>query len=258
MELYKNREWMYYHYWVLMESTTVMAKLVGCTGVTIWTWLHKLNIPTRSCGEATFLAERNHLNMTPELQEFIEGELLGDGSIVMKGQRSASYNHGSKYEGYLIWISGKLTNWGIEQAGRINKYTSKQNGGITYHYVSKSYPELVPVRQRWYPNGKKIVLRDLKFTPIMVRQWYIGDGSLLHGKAGRPYIKLATYAFDKSSIDHLLKELSELGLKATLRSASNTIGISAYSTQDFLNYIGPCPKEIEGIYGYKWDYKKVR
>lgn len=30
------------------------------------------------------------------------------------------------------------------------------------------------------------------------------------------------------------------------------IRLSSYKTDNFFNYIGPCPKEIEDIYGYKW------
>lgn len=257
MELYKNREWMYYHYWVLMESTTVMAGLAGCSSGTIWYWLHKLGISIRSNGEGVFLANGNYLDMSSRLQEFIEGELLGDGSIQMTGQRSAQYQHGSKYEKYVIWLSGEFAGQGIEQSGKI--YKRKTGWGVGYHYYSKSYPELVPIRQCWYPNGKKIVPQDLKPTSIMLRQWYIGDGYLEHpGGNRRSRIILATCAFDKSSIDHLLKELSGLGFKVSHQPSNNTIMISTHSTEAFLNYIGPCPKEIEDIYGYKWDYQDNR
>lgn len=248
MELYKNREWMYYHYWVLEESMYVMAQLVGCSVQTIWYWLHRLGIPTRTI----FEAKRNHLDISEEFLNLMGGELLGDGCIIMSSLRSAKYQHTSKYEEYLIWLSGGFASQGLEQTGKI--YKQENEWGIVHHYQSKSYPELVPIWQKWYSNGKKIVPQDLKLTPIMVRQWYIGDGCLAHPKNRSLYIELATCAFDRSSIDHLLEELSGLGFKATLRPARSIIGISTYSTQDFLNYIGPCPQEIENIYGYKWDY----
>ena len=215
-----------------------------------------MDVPVRSRSASIFLAERNFLTISPELLEILEGELLGDGSVVMNGNYSARYSHSSKYEEYLIWLSDQLAGLGIEQVGKIYRYKSKGNDGVYYFYGSKSYPELITIRERWYPRGKKIVPKDLELTPMIVRQWYIGDGSLKHPrhrKHERPNITLATCGFDKQSVEHLIGELKKQGFIVTHQPSNNVIGLSSYSVQDFLSWIGPCPVPC---YDYKWNYKE--
>lgn len=95
--------------------------------------------------------------------------------------------------------------------------------------------------------------RDLKLTPLVCRQWYIGDGCLKKPRRGGPYITLATDAFPVLSVKWLVGQLVNLRFRATRWKSENEISISAYSTKDFLDYIGECPVEC---YQYKWDYQK--
>lgn len=250
---YRDRDWLYKHYIILQESTYTMAREAECSDVTILRWLRKFNIPTRARGEAIFLANRNFLDFSDKLSDLLEGELLGDGFIGMNSSRSARYAHSSKHEEYLIWLSKTFASLGLEQIGKINERWHKKSKTFSYHYTSKSYPELVPLRKCWYPDGKKIVPKDLVLTPIMARQWYIGDGRLGDSAKKRPQISFSTCDFDKASINHLLKELGAKGFKVSHWPSSNKIGLSVYSVKDFLDYIGPCPKEIQNCYGYKWE-----
>ena len=144
-----------------------------------------------------------------------------------------------------------MEGFGIEQAGRIYKIKIKKQNNIVYSYGSRRYEELYPIYKKWYPEGKKIVPKDIKLTPLTLRQWYIGDGSLRHNKEGRPNICLATYGFRISDVEWLIKELIDLGLKATRLCVSNTIHIWADSTKEFLKYIGR-PKVQ--CYQYKFNY----
>lgn len=250
--LYRDRDWLYKHYIILQESMTFIAQETGCIHTTIWSWLHGFDIPARTCGEGIFLAKRNFLDLSNRLSNLLEGKLLGDGCIQMHGSRSAKYSHSSKYESYLVWLSKEFSNLGIEQVGKINKYWDEEYETFGYMYQSRSYPELVPLRQSWYPNGKKIVPEDLSLNPLMARQWFIGDGCLETTKK-RPDIRFYTYAFDKASINHLLAELRGKGFKVSYWPSCNSIGMSVHSVRDFLDWIGPCPTEIESIYEYKWE-----
>jgi len=256
-KLYRNREWMNEHYIGLEESMFAIAREARCSSETIWKWLHKFDIPTRTPSEAIFLARRNHLDFSDKLSDLLEGELLGDGCITMTGFRSASYSHSSKYRDYLIWLSEIFASLGIGQVGKINKYWIEKYDTFSYKYTSRSYPELVPMREKWYPDGsrKKIVPKDLILTPIMSRQWFIGDGNLHNQVGARPDISFYTNDFDKPSINHLLKELRSKGFKVTYRPARNIIGMSVHSVKDFLSWIGPCPIDC---YSYKWDYQDNR
>jgi len=262
--LRKNKAWLYDEYINSGKTTYQIAREQGISESTICNWLHEHGIPSRRAGWP-----RNHLEISPYLRAMLEGELLGDGSITVawsndNGYSSAKYSHGSKYREYLIWLSGEFSSQGLEQAGTIyrtiykpktTKLGWRHNQYISYRYNTRTYPELVQFRERFYPDGKKIVPKDLILNPISARQWYIGDGSLNRQKnAGEDSfsIGIATCGFDKYSVVYLMDQLSTLGIKVTHRLNNNTIYISTSSTADFLDWIGPCPPEIENIYGYKW------
>jgi len=256
---YRNEAWLREHYIDLQESTYAMAQQADCNYETIRYWIHKFDIPVRTRSEGIFLATRNYLTISQELLDLLEGELLGDGYVGMRSLRSARYTHTSKYREYVEWLSREFSDLGLEQVGKINRYdgVSKGKSYMMYCYASRDYPELVPIREKWYPEGsrKKIVPKDLKLNSLICRQWYIGDGGFHNLAAGRPDIVFSTNDFDKASIDYLLKELRGKGFKVTHQPSHNKIGMSVKSVKDFLEYIGPCPIDC---YQYKWDYQDNR
>ncbi len=246
-----NKKWVYNKYINKKLSTEQIGKLCGVSHTTIGRWLKKFNIPVRPLGEAFHLVKANHCNLSKEAIEWINGELLGDGCIISQSPHSAYFIYASKYKVYMQYISNTLKSFGIKRAGQIRKYYHKDTNCYTYHYCSLCYEELLPIRKQWYPNGKKIVPKDISLTSITLRQHYIGDGCLIHHKTGRPYIRLATCGFLISDVEWLIKKLINLNFKATIQMASNTIHISTHSTKDFLNYIGKCPVNC---YNYKFEY----
>jgi len=253
---YKDRDWLADQYETQEKSTYMIAGELGVSPGTINRWLHRHGIELRSSDESYFLSHCNTLEVDQHLKEMLDGELLGDGSIVPSGLRTAVYGHGSKHRQYVVWLAEEFAKHGLMQSGSIRRtvnYLGGNHSSITYVYRSRSYPELMVFRRRFYPQGKKIVPEDLVLTPIVVRQWYLGDGQIHGPPRQRASITLHTCAFDAASIDILLKGLLDLGLKTTHQPVHNALHISAHSTRDCLNYIGPCPEPIRSIYEYKWD-----
>lgn len=252
---YQSQDLLYFYYWMALMSKRKIAKLFGVAQITIIYWMKKLDIPSRSISEGNHLKQARHCHLSQKAKEFIDGELLGDGNFLCRNIYSARFRYSSKYKLYNQFITEQLLSFGIDQIGQGLK--EKRKGKIYYHYCSCSYAELYPFYKRWYPNGKKIVSRDLKLTPLVCRQWYIGDGSLRHStsKNGRPNAQLWTEGFSISDVEWLVEQLKNLNFKTTRQNSHNSIAISTYSTKDFLNYIGPCPEEIKSIYGYKWNYE---
>jgi len=251
--IYKNRDWLYTAYQTRKLSTHQIAKEVNAGSTTIWNWLYKFNIPTRSKSEGIHLAKANHCNLSQEAKEWIDGELLGDGCLWSQNFYSAYFIYDSKYLEYTQYILDTLKSFGIEQSGKINERKDKKWGNYSYRYCSYSYVELSPIRKRWYPKDKKIVPKDLELTPLTCRQWYIGDGCLKHHKRtkkGGFYIILYTNGFPVSDVRWLISELKRLNLKTTRLPSNNSISVSTHSTQNFLNYIGKCPVKC---YQYKWN-----
>ena len=252
-----DKDWLKEKYINQKMNTLQIAKICDVSQPTIWNRLKKFHIPIRSQGESHHLKNGNHCNLTNESRQLIDGELLGDGCLFSRNAYSANFKYGSKYEEYINYISNALKSFGIKQVGHIHKVIHpKMNNCIVYHYNSCCYPELLPIRKHWYPNGKKIVPKDIKLTPLVCRQWYIGDGCLhkRYYRKGNPYIIFATCGFPIENVEFLANKLNKLGFKTTRQLSNNTIGISSHSVKDFLNYIGPSPVEC---YSYKWNYENV-
>lgn len=249
--LYRNKRWLEKKY--INEKLPIyrIAKLCKVSHGTIHRWIIKFSIPQRSIGEAIHLGNANHCNLFSKMIEWINGELLGDGSLRSRSPYSASFGYGSKHKEYIQYISNTLKSFGIKQSGKIKKRIDKKLKNITYHYESRDYVELLPIRKKWYPKGKKIIPRDIKITPLTLRQHYIGDGSLRCQKGKRPRVSLFTYGFPIYDVIFLIKKLEILKFKMTRHPSSNIISFSSSSTKDFLNYIGKCPVKC---YQYKWGY----
>lgn len=251
MKYYKNKDWLKHQYIDKKMTIKQIAKIYDCDYRNIRYWLKKYKIPIRSKSEANHLREANHCELSKEAKQWIDGELLGDGCLLSYSKYSAKFHYGSKYFEYIQYISDILNSFGIKQSGKIKKYYHKKLDCYSYHYDSLSYVELLSIKKRWYSEGKKIIPRYLKLTPLVLRQEYIGDGSLRHRKNQKPSIVLATCGFSIEDVELLVKKLNKLDFKATRWASDNQIYISAYSTKDFLKYIGGCPIEC---YQYKWDY----
>ncbi|MBC8526012.1 MAG: hypothetical protein H8D22_03935 [Candidatus Cloacimonetes bacterium] len=255
MKKYKDKDWLKQKYLIEKLNIYQTGKLCNCSYMTIWRWLKKLNIQTRSVSEAKHLQRANHCQLSNKTRQWIDGELLGDGCLSSHSKYSAYFRYTSKYPQYIQYISNTLSSFGIKQTGKIQKKYNKRWNCYTYCYVSSRYVELLPIYKRWYPKDKKIIPKDLKLTPLVLRQEMIGDGCLLHQKYGRPRIQLATCGFPISDVKWLVEQLNKLDFKTTRLPASNRIGISTKSTRQFLDYIGECPIEC---YKYKWNYKNKR
>ena len=249
MKLYQDKEWLYNKYVNEKLSQEWISKLCNVTQNAIWKWLRKHNIQSRSLSEANHLRQVNHCSLSKKAIEWINGELLGDGNLEKPSSYSVRFRYTSKYSEYIQYIMGIFNSFGMEQT-KMNKYYHKKYDCYSYRYNSLSYPELLPMYEQWYPNGRKEIPKDIKLTPITLKQWYLGDGCLVHRKQGNPNIVLCTYGFLVSDVEWLMEQLRRIGFKIT-RWADNAIRVSAYSVKDFLKYIGNCPVQC---YQYKFNY----
>lgn len=239
-------------YWNRKLSLYQIAKLLNVSSSTIYRLMEKFNIPKRNCGYALHLAMSNHCKLSQKTINWISGEMLGDGCLYSQSKYSAIFDYGSKHWEYINYIADILKSFGIKQSGKIQKRRTHGNNTLfpnAFHYHSCSYVELKILYDKWYPNGKKIIPKDIKLTPITLRQWYIGDGGLFIPNRGRKSIILSTYSFSINGVNLLVEKLNNIGFKVTRRPSNNTIKIWVNSCKDFLNYIGKCPVKC---YQYKW------
>jgi len=216
--------------------------------------------------------------LTDYIRDVIYGELLGDGCLRGKKNKSSganaifSYNTSNlEYATYLksllvSLIPGNITHsfnrTGFKTGDQAKKFDS-------YHFSTESNPTLTKIYNKFYPNhGEKIVPEDIELTPVVCLHWYIGDGFLLHGKRyfkEKPssqlsqHIQLMTQCFDEHSIDILISKLNHaVGIECEKCETNlNKKGRMKYIIKippkyftKFLKYIGPCPVES---YKYKWN-----
>lgn len=262
---------MWEHYIQKKESMHKIARGLRCDHTLVDYWMKKFQIPKRSCSEAQRLRQSNHVTLTKELLELLNGMLLGDGHLARQEKGwSPKLWRPCKHEEYLVWLSAKLFQLGVEQGGKINKYTrlmqlpgNKHSKFYTsFLYSSRSYLELVKLHDLWYRKARKeekfktgkqkkyikILPGNLQLTSLTCLMWYLGDGTLCKRWG---YLNFATQCFTTDEIDFLIGLLMELRFKAS-RNKNKDIQMSVKSSKDFFDYIGPCPEKIEGVYGYRW------
>jgi len=259
---YKDKNWLYNRYYIDNKSMKQIGKECGVSEGTIVYYMKKYNIKRRNRSDALFIRKRNKpIVVNEELKEFLIGNILGDGSIQIHGRnsldtaRSGAYAHSSKYYNVLKYINNFLNFFGIKRNGNIRKYKHPESGAIYYSYWTKYYEELLHFRKYLYKNNKKIIPRNLEFTPTICLHWYIGDGSLSKPKCGKPYIRICTQGFSVDDVNFAVQKFINMGFIASRQPSGNTIRfLNKYNaSKKFLEYIGDCPKEIKDIYGYKFN-----
>ena len=231
-----------------------IAKRWNASPNTISKLMKQFKISFRSNSEVRHLSEGNYSNLTSQSIDWISGELLGDGHIAQISSYSAQFTYMSKFEEYARYVKRTLKTFGIESSPIKSyiKHLSSIQEYKQFNVSSHCYPELLEIRKKWYPEGKKIVPRNIKLTPLTCRQWYIGDGSICQKKRKSPGIILSTYAFPFQDVEFLIKQLKELNFQVT-HSYKNIIYMAPRSVRGFLDYIGTCPVRC---YRYKWINQK--
>ncbi|MBI2675997.1 MAG: helix-turn-helix domain-containing protein [Candidatus Aenigmarchaeota archaeon] len=190
------------------------------------------------------------------LEDTIDGNLLGDGSVFLDRGKYARFKITAKDESYLYWIGDMLKSQGL------NIYFSKDKRNKTFILYVSTGKFFTDLRKKWYrvDNGKtlKIVPNNLEINSTTLLFWYLGDGCLIRPKGNRvPWVVLATNCFSKGDADLLIEKLQEVKLNfypVAYKSGftKKSCGYAIYSNvQDgtvfrFFNLIGlSCPEEIK-------------
>ena len=164
--------------------------------------------------------------------QFIEGSLLGDAYI--SKINVFGFNHSDKQREYFNHKVDLLTSCGnkirVSEESLPETFIKDHKVGPTVKLIARTTKlhKWVILRDKWYPNGKKIVPTDLVLTPTALAYWYMDDGSAnmrskhnstVGGKKYeyicQPYInqiRLYTDGFDVASQELLEKRLKELGI----------------------------------------------
>lgn len=188
------------------------------------------------------------VKLTPEMEEVIIGTLLGDSWIgyVYKGCTAPKYHttHSIKQEEYVKTIYNDLFPIMSKNIyylkNRIAKFGTKiYKCTDTISISSRNSKCLIPYREAFYPNGKKIIPVSFiknKFTAKSIAYWYMDDGSL--DKKSHSYI-FNTQCFTKENLQEFTDFLSlKYNLEFSIKK-DNSLYLKHKSNKIFEELIKP-------------------
>lgn len=193
--------------------------------------------------------------MQEDFQSIFDGLLLSDGGIRLQPRKiNCVYYQSSSHRGFLLHVMEILKQNGFTFGDWCpSRYVvKKMNNAVIYGMNSRVNSYSTSERKRWYPEGKKIVPRDLILTPLAVKYWYYGDGSLSYAHGETLEIHLATHGFTDDDAKFLQERLQkDCGFSSRLHREKGkpVIVIRRTNMRDFLEYIGSWNFDC---YRYKW------
>ena len=146
-------------------------------------------------------------------EEILLGSILGDASILKKGM--IQFEQGSAQKEYLEWKRIQLAT--IVSGKKIYKTRRERESVISYSYKFTTRQFFRSWRDKFYPQGKKVISPDLvkSITPLGLAVWYMDDGCLVNNYS----CVIAADSFDTESIIALRNILDcKYGIKTRLRA----------------------------------------
>src|SRR5208283_1932567 len=135
--------------------------------------------------------------LTSEQEQVLIGGLLGDFYLYPKDRH---YNAGisstraatdKPYMEYEYAIFKEFCSDIINETSYFDRRTNKTYERVFFRTrVSEVF---TAYKDKWYPNGEKIVPRDLKLTPLICAIWFCDDGSIYHYGKGVSNRRISIY-----------------------------------------------------------------
>jgi hypothetical protein len=206
--------------------------------------LRKNNVAIRSVSDGVNLYLENTFQkdstiINEELDEIIMGNLLGDG-CVKKLKNRCIYSHLDKHIEYIEWLINIFENSSI-----LCHLNNTINISGCYSFQTNSYQCLNDYYIKFYKE-KRIVPLDIILTPIVLRQWFISDGT----NSKQSGLSIAKSPYN----DNLMVQLKNIiGEKCSyhldLKRGWGKYYIPKKYKEKFFEYIGKSPIQC---YEYKW------
>ncbi|MDP1712445.1 MAG: hypothetical protein Q8K86_08310 [Candidatus Nanopelagicaceae bacterium] len=224
-----------------------VARRMRTTYVSMQGYFLSHKIDTRSTSEYVRLADED-IVLTNVEQEIISGGLLGDGSIFLK-KYSAYFSYACKHRSVVDDLAVRLSR--LHPTIRKRQYFDERTKKTYTCFLlsTHSYPSFLKLRQKWYPNGKKIIPNDIMLTPETCYWWYLGDGS-----SGNSSLTLFTNGFQKQDVDRISKLMPNTCQVCLNRKQQPIILITKIQERvKFLSFIGKCRHPV---YNQRWVIQK--
>lgn len=133
--------------------------------------------------------------LTKKQEEVLTGTLLGDACLFLPNKNGNPYlSIKRKPEDieYLEWQASFFKDFTKRPVHKTTYISSKPDecGNLIKYkytaieYVSRCAKAFLPWYQKWYPQNKKIIPRDLKLSPIILAELFCDDGCVSIRKNG--------------------------------------------------------------------------
>jgi len=224
-----------------MKSACDIAEMFNVTTGAVLIKFRRYGIIRRTRSESQAVIA-NYVNITKEFVDFLNGLLLGDGSLVYTSRKTSCwYGHSDKNKSYLEWLTKQFNSFGIK-CSEIKPHTNN-----TWCMKTMSYRSFVDIRKKWYPEGKKVI-PELIIKPITLFNLYIGDGCF--DKKSKSKKVVICSEFDQIGKIVLSDQLKEIGINNSVYK--NLLYITTGSRDIFFNYIKSHSYSIPECYKYKF------
>jgi hypothetical protein len=175
------------------------------------------------------------------IDNFIDASLLGDGCI--KATKTNSYYRISQiapHKDYIDFVTSILETTVKTRLYYYEKRADGKNASPWYILETRVHPLFVEKRKQWYPEGIKIVPRNIKLTPQMLAIWIMDDGTY---NKPRAEIKMCTNAFTIEDAEFLKERMYvDLNLKASVR-----VEKKANKKQPLIYILRPSTRDVPQI-----------
>ncbi len=246
-----------YNMYISGSSLSEISKTYKYNIGTIRNFLKTNKVKIRTVKESV---EKFHKQETIVIDEFLNdnliGWLLGDGGL-RKSKHSINpvFTYTDKHQDYILYVSSILDKYGI-------KYSISQNRRSgCYQLQTETRPEFNKYYDLFYGyeglnelGQKRKILPDIKLTPIILRNWFIGDGSSVKLSGSYNHRGSISCKFENNFILEQLNIICNTDkIKIYSYKSSQSVCYQYHIPNSpfikFLDYIGECPVES---YKYKW------
>lgn len=186
--------------------------------------------------------------LTYEQKQFLNGLMLGDGSIVYPTKNGSLFprltiTRKSTDIEYLNWQYNFFKEF-YNNTPKLRSAYDKRTEKIYYscNIQTKSGQIFKDYHNKWYLNGKKIVPRDLVLTPLTLLIWFLDDGCITTSSKNALTMKLSTDGFLKDDVSFLAQLLSDfIGKKINIYKNGNGLILKAstLATIEVIKIIDP-------------------
>ena len=245
--------------YIIGKSLSELGKELSYNIATIRRFLINNNIKIRDVKESV---SKFHKQSTLVFDDYFRsnfiGWILGDGGLrIPKAGINPKFHYTDKKKDHIDYICSILTKYNIHYNISFNKNSE------CYNIDSEARPEFHEFYNLFYGyegldehNRKYKTLPDINLNPIILRNWYIGDGSSSNqGKIGnhRGFIGCK---FENPYITDQFKNLFGNDFKLySLNTGMYQYYFTNNGLKKLLEYIGECPVES---YKYKWIVSDVQ